>query len=134
MGETLYATIKNLKPYSTYYFKVQTRSIKGATGPFSAMISHTTGAIVALKERLGPGGISTEMMIYLAIGVVVIMFIIVIAVVVIMCRRKPPVTPEHTKQSYHKNNAGVKPPDLWIHHDQMELKNVEKNHTNITPG
>lgn len=39
--------------------------------------------------------------------------------------------------SYQKNNAGIpKPPDLWIHHDQMELKNVEKghHHTNSTHG
>lgn len=52
-----------------------------------------------------------------------------------MCRRKPQETPEHAKKSYQKNNAGIiKPPDLWIHHDQMELKNMEKNHLTTTPG
>ncbi|KAJ8868419.1 hypothetical protein PR048_029935 [Dryococelus australis] len=25
-----------------------------------------------------------------------------------------------------KTKAGIKPPDLWIHHDQMELKALEK--------
>lgn len=29
--------------------------------------------------------------------------------------------------SYKAGTSGIKPPDLWIHHDQMELKNVEKN-------
>lgn len=24
----------------------------------------------------------------------------------------------------------IKPPDLWIHHDQMELKALEKSHSN----
>ncbi|KAJ6643801.1 Neogenin [Pseudolycoriella hygida] len=134
VGDILFATIKNLKPYTKYYFKVQTRSVKGSTGPFSTMITYATGPIVGMKEGLAVGAISTELLIYLAIGIVAVMFLIVIAVVVYMCRRKPPVTPEHAKQSYHKNNAGVKPPDLWIHHDQMELKNVEKNHTNSTPG
>lgn len=34
---------------------------------------------------------------------------------------------------YTKGNTGkpgassIKPPDLWIHHDQMELKNMEKS-------
>lgn len=42
-----------------------------------------------------------------------------------MCRRKPVASPE--QKSYMKNNAGIKPPDLWIHHDQMELKNMDKN-------
>lgn len=87
-----------------------------------------------MKESLGVAGLTTEMMVYLAIGVVVVMFVVVLIVVIIMCRRKPPATPEHTKQSYQKNNSGVKPPDLWIHHDQMELKNVDKNHINGTPG
>lgn len=32
-------------------------------------------------------------------------------------------------------NVGVpKPPDLWIHHDQMELKNIDKNIHSTTPG
>jgi len=26
-------------------------------------------------------------------------------------------------------NQAVKPPDLWIHHDRMELKNMEKRHS-----
>ena len=28
----------------------------------------------------------------------------------------------------------IKPPDLWIHHDQMELKNLDKSHATVTPG
>lgn len=28
----------------------------------------------------------------------------------------------------------MKPPDLWIHHDQMELKNMEKSHLTQTPA
>lgn len=40
-----------------------------------------------------------------------------------------------SSNSYQKNNVGVpKPPDLWIHHDQMELKNIDKNIHGSTPG
>lgn len=31
--------------------------------------------------------------------------------------------------SYQKGNTNIKPPDLWIHHDQMELKALEKGHS-----
>ena len=134
IGDVNHVIIKNLKPYSTYYFKVQTRSIKVQNGPFSAMVQYTTGAMVAVQTENANGGISNEMLVYMVVGIACAMIFIAIAVVVILCRRKPPSTPEHSKQSYHKNNAGIKPPDLWIHHDQMELKNVEKNHSNNTPG
>lgn len=40
-----------------------------------------------------------------------------------------------SSNSYQKNNVGVpKPPDLWIHHDQMELKNIDKTMHGSTPG
>jgi len=42
VGDKHVALIRNLKPHTTYYFKVQTRNAKGY-GPFSAMISHKTG-------------------------------------------------------------------------------------------
>lgn len=133
VGDTYRAVIKNLTPYSTYYFKVQTRSIKNQYGPFSAMVSHTTGNTVAVQESVSTTGITNQMMVYVIVGIAIVTLLIALAVVVILCRRKPVASPEHNKQSYHKNNAGIKPPDLWIHHDQMELKNIEKN-SNNTPG
>ena len=64
-----------------------------------------------------------------------LVFIIILVVSLIFCRRKPESTPEHCKKSYQKNNVGIiKPPDLWIHHDQMELKNLDKSHATVTPG
>uniref|UniRef100_A0A1L8DK65 Putative axon guidance receptor dscam n=1 Tax=Nyssomyia neivai TaxID=330878 RepID=A0A1L8DK65_9DIPT len=122
------AIIKNLLPYTTYYFKVQTRNVKGY-GPFSTMVSHTTGKEVLTREPSSVlGGFTNPSMLYLIIGVALILVLIGVIIVAIVCRRKTPTTPDHTKKSYHKNNAGIiKPPDLWIHHDQMELKNIEKN-------
>lgn len=35
---------------------------------------------------------------------------------------------------YKAGTSGIKPPDLWIHHDQMELKNVEKNQDSVGGG
>lgn len=36
------------------------------------------------------------------------------------------------KDSNQKTN--IKPPDLWIHHDQMELKALEKSSLNGEPS
>ncbi|XP_055921391.1 neogenin isoform X1 [Eupeodes corollae] len=137
--------ILNLKQHTTYYFKVQARTGKGSA-PFSTLVSHTTGAAVLRQEpNTISKGLTNEMIIYMIIfGTAVILFIVV-AVIVILCRKKPQSSPEHSKKSvpfsdvysYQKNNVGVpKPPDLWIHHDQMELKNIDKpmhNH-NSTPA
>lgn len=124
-------TITNLRPYTTYYFKIQSRTGK-TIRPLTSVISHVTGqniVNVAGTTNAATSNLLNEMMIYIIIAISVVTLVIAIIVIAIICRRKPIETPEHAKKSYEKNNAGiVKPPDLWIHHDQMELKNMEKNH------
>jgi neogenin len=127
LGDTNTAVIKNLKPMTTYYFKVQSRNSKGQIGPFSTMVAHTTGADSGVRESMATGQLPPPI-VYTIIGITVFTLIIAIIVVFRVCRRKSSGTPEHSKKSYQKNNAGIiKPPDLWIHHDQMELKNLGKN-------
>ncbi|KAL9919893.1 neogenin protein frazzled isoform 5-T13 [Glossina fuscipes fuscipes] len=149
-GEETSFMLPNLKPITTYYFKVQARinkvgSIMGGganSAPFSALVAHTTGAAVVKKEHNQIAkGINNEMILYVMVFGFALVLFIVFLVMVIMCRRKPPTSPEHTKKSlpssnsYQKNSVGVpKPPDLWIHHDQMELKNIDKNMHGSTPG
>lgn len=140
-GETGYVHIPNLKSNTRYYFKAQMRMNKHQYGPFSAMVTHTTSGEAMLHEHGTLGGshpkFTNEMIMYLVIGVAAIVILIAVIIVIVLCRRKMPATPEHTKQSYLKNNAAIKPPDLWIHHDQMELKNVDgKQHvaSSSTPG
>lgn len=66
---------------------------------------------------------NNSLMLYIIIGISVFTLLVASLVAVLLCRRKQPETPDHNKKSYQKNNSGiVKPPDLWIHHDQMELK------------
>ena len=129
--------INQLKPHTTYYFKVQSKHGK-SVGPFSAMVSHTTGAAaVGSNEATKASNVllTTEIFYALVGGIVLLVVIIIIVSLIICCRRKPQETPEH-KKSYQQNSAGIiKPPDLWIHHEQMELKNIEKiNIHQTTPG
>lgn len=137
--------VKNLKPNLMYYFKVLTQNVNRAQqGTFSAMISYKTGNLVSLSSPVNTymnedmkmpssGGLASlifnEYLIYIIAGVMVLTLLISVKVVMILCRRKPQGTPDG-KHNYNKTNSGNQPPDLWIHHDQMELKNVEKNPPN----
>lgn len=107
VGEETSFILPNLKPYTTYYFKVQARTNKIASGtgggantaPFSALVAYTTGA-AAVKHEPAPisKGINNEMILYMIIFGFALILFIVVAVIVIMCRRKPQSTPEHTKK------------------------------------
>lgn len=128
--------INQLTPHTTYFFKVQSKHGKNL-GPFSAMVSVRTGAQAVSNDAIPASNIllTTEMFYALIGGMILLALIIFFAVAMVFCRRKPQETPEH-KKSYQKNQAGqIKPPDLWIHHDQMELKNMEKTTIHpTTPG
>lgn len=145
--------IKNLKPRTQYYFKVQTRNENRTPGTFSATISYMTGQMVSLSTSdgneasvagfpnsdvgiSGGGGSNgvtkffNDYLIYIIAAILTITLIVSVRVAMILCQSKPQGTPDG-KHTFNKNNAGIKPPDLWIHHDQMELKNVEKNPPNL---
>ncbi|XP_036331556.1 neogenin isoform X2 [Rhagoletis pomonella] len=136
-GDETMMMLPNLKPYTTYYFKVQARVGKGASNaPFSALVAYTTSATVVMQEpKPIAKGISNEIVLYSVVGVVILVVIVFAVIMVVVCRRKPQSTPDHNKKRYEDyQNVGVpKPPDLWIHHDQMELKNIDKNIHSTTP-
>lgn len=127
--------INQLTPHTTYFFKVQSKHGKNF-GPFSAMVSVRTGAQAVSNEAVPATVLITSEMFYALVGgIILLAVVIIIVVLMVVCRKKPQETPEH-KKSYQKNQAGqIKPPDLWIHHDQMELKNMEKTTLHpATPG
>ncbi|GIY49793.1 neogenin [Caerostris darwini] len=115
IGDKLSTTLRNLVSDTVYYFKIQARNTKGY-GPLSSEVMYKT-----------PPGLANNFL-YIIIaavsgGIVVIILIIIVSVA---CRRR------HNAYlaPVQKNRYGgpkttsreLKPPDLWIHHDQMELK------------
>ncbi|XP_017838643.1 neogenin isoform X2 [Drosophila busckii] len=134
-GQETMLMLPNLKPHTTYYFKVQARLGKTnnkereSNAPFSTLVAFTTNPAVIMHELdMGIGkGMDNQNLLYIIIGGTALVLLLLLLGLLLLCRRKPQSSPEHTKKSYQKNNVGVpKPPDLWIHHDQMELKNIDK--------
>ncbi|XP_034478594.1 neogenin isoform X2 [Drosophila innubila] len=135
-GEETMLLLSTLKPHTTYYFKVQARTNKGSSNaPFSALVAFTTSAAVIMQEAdTIAKGTDNQNLLYIIIGGTALVLFLLLLGLLLLCRRKPQSSPEHTKKSYQKNNVGVpKPPDLWIHHDQMELKNIDKGLHTGTP-
>uniref|UniRef100_T1GGQ4 Neogenin n=1 Tax=Megaselia scalaris TaxID=36166 RepID=T1GGQ4_MEGSC len=109
-------------------------------GPFSTLLPFTTGSGVisteqsvnSVKEEApysGPNDAFNDKinLIIIISGSLAGVLILTFVALFFMCGKKePPTTPEHLKKnSYEKNPSVPKPPDLWIHHDQMELKGID---------
>ncbi|XP_069703629.1 neogenin isoform X2 [Periplaneta americana] len=130
LGDKMTTTIKGLTPGTLYHFKIQARNNKGY-GPFSSIVSFTTG----------PNGrvLHTDVLLFVGAGSgLVLVTGIVVGLVVVCCRRK---SAQRSKKGYMKGTTkgkpgkpNIKPPDLWIHHDQMELKALEKTQSGAGGG
>ncbi|KAK9876148.1 hypothetical protein WA026_011265 [Henosepilachna vigintioctopunctata] len=137
-GDKHSSTIPDLKPFTEYFFKIQARNSRGY-GPFSPVVTFRTGfidvgVVSSSKGQTSDskGMFSSNMLLYMIIGgCIVAVKTISIVAAFLCCRRKQPTTtsPDRSKKGYQKGNQDIKPPDLWIHHDQMELKNMEKSHS-----
>ncbi|XP_049824864.1 neogenin isoform X2 [Aethina tumida] len=135
-GDNHSSVIYDLKPVTLYYFKVQARNSRGY-GPFSGIVSFRTGQNVATYSKVhnnidSQGIFSKSFLLYLlGVGCFIAVATVAGVVIFLCCRKKDPATtsPDRSKKGYQKGNQNIKPPDLWIHHDQMELK-AEKRHSN----
>ncbi|XP_058808708.1 neogenin-like isoform X3 [Phymastichus coffea] len=123
--KTEYVLTADLQPHTTYYFRIQARHTKDRYGPFSTTIAYKTPTTLS-----GQGW--SSMLIYIIIGCFILVLTAVSVIFLFICCRRNP-NPEDTKKGYLKDSnikTNIKPPDLWIHHDQMELKALEKNIAN----
>ncbi|XP_019699920.2 neogenin isoform X4 [Harpegnathos saltator] len=135
IGDKVDAIIKGLRPNTLYYFKIQARNSKGY-GPFSITVSFKTpqsNGMDIYDELHGRDGRGlSNILIYIIVGCSVVFTTGIAVVVVVMCCKRNPASPDR-KKGYMKDSnqkTNIKPPDLWIHHDQMELKALEKSSLN----
>ncbi|XP_037573231.1 neogenin isoform X1 [Dermacentor silvarum] len=139
VGDRMTAVIRGLTTDTTYHFKIQARNSKGY-GPLSSEVVYHTGKSLELASgaTINGGGISNNVL-YIAIasGFTVILLILIV-ICYMMCRRRQGYIGPVNSKTYAsakgvaaKGGKGatkdLKPPDLWIHHDQMELKAMDKS-------
>ncbi|XP_029316804.1 neogenin 1a isoform X4 [Cottoperca gobio] len=154
VGNRLTHQIQELTLDTTYYFKIQARNSKGM-GPMSEAVHFRTPKTSNLPLKPGPSGNQHPQDPGTAIGksgvegngdghilVIVIIIsvgaftIIVVVVGAFLCTRR---TTSHQKKKraaskssngshkYKGNSKDLKPPDLWIHHERLELKPMDKS-------
>ncbi|XP_071390364.1 neogenin 1a isoform X1 [Centroberyx affinis] len=152
VGNRLTHQIQELTLDTTYYFKIQARNSKGM-GPMSEAVQFRTpktnipmkpgsnqpppdgfGSAVG-KPGMTSGGESHILVIVIIISVGAFT-IIVVVVGAFLCTRR---TTSHQKKKraaskssngshkYKGNSKDLKPPDLWIHHERLELKPMDKS-------
>ncbi|KAK0175713.1 hypothetical protein PV327_009442 [Microctonus hyperodae] len=135
LGNKTEYIVKALRPITNYYFKIQARNAKGY-GPFSATVMFKTLPSNGMDyydefySRDGRG--LSGMFIYIIVGCSIILITgIAVVVAFVCCRRNTNSTARKKGYMCDTNQkTNIKPPDLWIHHDQMELKALEKSSMN----
>nr|XP_060611238.1 neogenin isoform X7 [Anolis sagrei ordinatus] len=156
VGNRLTHQIQELTLDTAYYFKIQARNSKGM-GPMSEAVQFRTPKALGSAgkgSRLPDGGTDYKppmsgsnsphgspspleynmlLVIIVSVGVITIVVVVIVAV---FCTRR---TTSHQKKKraacksvngshkYKGNSKDVKPPDLWIHHERLELKPIDKS-------
>uniref|UniRef100_A0A8C3P0E8 Neogenin n=1 Tax=Cyanoderma ruficeps TaxID=181631 RepID=A0A8C3P0E8_9PASS len=157
VGNRLTHQIQELTLDTPYFFKIQARNSKGMGPMSEAVQFRTPKASGSAGKGsrpmdLGPdykpplGGsnsphgsptspLDSNMLLVIIVSVGVITIVIVVVVAVFCTRR----TTSHQKKKraacksvngshkYKGNSKDVKPPDLWIHHERLELKPIDKS-------
>uniref|UniRef100_A0A8C1PMK2 Neogenin 1a n=1 Tax=Cyprinus carpio TaxID=7962 RepID=A0A8C1PMK2_CYPCA len=144
VGNRLTHQIQELTLDTTYYFKIQARNSKGM-GPMSEAVQfRTPKAESSDKMANDQGNWKTDMsgtgdnhILIIVIIVSVGAFTIILVVVgAFLCTRRT-TTQQKKKRAacksangshkYKGNSKDLKPPDLWIHHERLELKPIDKS-------
>uniref|UniRef100_A0A2K6FCQ0 Neogenin 1 n=1 Tax=Propithecus coquereli TaxID=379532 RepID=A0A2K6FCQ0_PROCO len=156
VGNRLTHQIQELTLDTPYYFKIQARNSKGM-GPMSEAVQFRTpkaSGSAGKGSRLpdlgsdykppmsgsnsphgSPTSVDSNMLLVIIVSVGVIT-IVVVVIIAVFCTRR---TTSHQKKKraacksvngshkYKGNSKDVKPPDLWIHHERLELKPIDKS-------
>uniref|UniRef100_A0AAY4D336 Contactin-3 n=1 Tax=Denticeps clupeoides TaxID=299321 RepID=A0AAY4D336_9TELE len=149
MGNRLTHQIHELTLDTSYYFKIQARNSKGM-GPMSDAVHFRTPKGMSNSadgsgllyiwfnwcfDLSGIGPSDSHILVIVIIVSVGVFTIIVVVVGAFLCTRR---TTSHQKKratskssngshKYKSTSKDLKPPDLWIHHERLELKPMDKS-------
>uniref|UniRef100_A0A8C1LFT5 Neogenin 1a n=1 Tax=Cyprinus carpio TaxID=7962 RepID=A0A8C1LFT5_CYPCA len=139
VGNRLTHQIQELTLDTTYYFKIQARNSKGM-GPMSDAVQFRTPKgkpNFHVSGKADMSGTGDNHILVIVIIVSVGAFTIILVVVgAFLCTRRT-TTQQKKKRAackstngshkYKGNSKDLKPPDLWIHHERLELKPIDKS-------
>ena len=156
VGDKTAADIRGLEPDTRYYFKIQARNSKGY-GPHSPVVMYRTknaaggggfaesssgGELVATNVATAGIPPAVQYAVFATGGLIVLSAVIF---GLVMCRRgnralsaaaaaindddrtKPYLKSEHNASMLRDKLINPPPPDLWINHDQLELRSMDSN-------
>uniref|UniRef100_A0A8B9L0I5 Neogenin 1b n=1 Tax=Astyanax mexicanus TaxID=7994 RepID=A0A8B9L0I5_ASTMX len=155
MGNRLTHQIQELTLDTMYYFKIQARNSKGM-GPLSDTVQFRTlkGELTSFHGTPGgrsplpehgfgsnhkPGITGSQENHILVIVIIVSVGVFTIIAVVVgafLCTRRSnshqkkkraACKPTNGSHKYKSTSKDLKPPDLWIHHERLEMKPIDKS-------
>uniref|UniRef100_A0A8C9W5F9 Neogenin 1 n=1 Tax=Scleropages formosus TaxID=113540 RepID=A0A8C9W5F9_SCLFO len=122
VGNRLTHQVQDLTLDTTYYFKLQARNSKGM-GPMSEAVQFRTP-----KGKEGWGGGDTRVRVTAGVLCSSCPNVAFDLCPSPWCYRKRAATKSATSSHKHKSGSkDLKPPDLWIHHERLELKPMDKS-------
>uniref|UniRef100_A0A8C1SSS9 Neogenin 1 n=1 Tax=Cyprinus carpio TaxID=7962 RepID=A0A8C1SSS9_CYPCA len=149
LGNRLTHQIQGLTLDTTYYYKIQARNSKGM-GPMSDAVQfhtpkgksstsqscdlmRTCGGVtlsrLCVSDKPGITG-SQEKRVLVIVVIVSVGAFTIIAVIAgaVLCTRRSNSHQKNTgSHKYKSSSKDLNPPDLWIHHERLELKPMDKS-------
>ncbi|KAF3702366.1 Netrin receptor DCC [Channa argus] len=144
-GDRLTHQVVDLNLDTVYYFRIQAKNTKGV-GPLSEPIHFRTAKVEhpdkmandqesPIGQMRPPHGSATpqknsNLLVIIVVSVGAITVVVVVIVALICTRRSS--AQQRKKRASHSaskrkgSQKDLRPPDLWIHHEEMEMKNMEK--------
>merc|ERR1712223_943011 len=155
IGDGTMATIRNVLPDTTYYFKMSARNNKGY-GPPGQIVTHKTAPDLLVVNNPAGRGVATvdesnsnkssakdginPIVLYavfgIGAGIILVLVIGSFVLIRMKCQSAQANDPRSNKNYHHSEainaatrdklnpNSHPPPPDLWIGHDQLELKDI----------
>ncbi|XP_053721302.1 netrin receptor DCC isoform X4 [Synchiropus splendidus] len=144
-GDRLTHQVADLNLDTVYYFRIQAKNAKGV-GPLSDPIHFKTAKVEhpdkmandqesPIGQMRPPHGSATPqknsnllVIIVVSVGAVTVVVVVIVALI---CTRRTSAQQRKKRASHSASKRkgsqkDLRPPDLWIHHEEMEMKNIEK--------
>uniref|UniRef100_A0A4W6F1B5 Neogenin n=1 Tax=Lates calcarifer TaxID=8187 RepID=A0A4W6F1B5_LATCA len=130
VGNRLTHQIQELTLDTTYYFKIQARNSKGM-GPMSEAVNFRTPKTESSDKMANDQGKRPLHTLSFNAGSappqLPPMLVCHLYISVLLCRKRAASKSSNGSHKYKGNSKDLKPPDLWIHHERLELKPMDKS-------